>query len=74
MSQTKTIALSTEAADALIGVATNRQGATISDRTPARVVDELFGAGLIGVGNGLTRRGTIERERLMSAQLDALFG
>lgn len=71
---TNTMALSTGAADALVAVGTNRQGATVSDRTPANVVDELFGAGLIGVGNGLTRRGTIERERIVRAQLDALFG
>jgi hypothetical protein len=29
---------------------------------------------LIGVGGGLTRKGTIVRERLMSAELEKAFG
>ena len=65
--------LSAQAQAALIGVGTNRQGATISPRTVEVVVWELTAAGLIGRDRGLTRRGTIVRERVMTAALDAAF-
>lgn len=65
--------LSAEAKTALVDVGTNRRGATISNRTPAAVVDELHQAGLIGGGLGLTRRGTIARDRLMTAALADAF-
>jgi hypothetical protein len=66
--------LSKEAAEALFNVGTNRQGATIAHNTPAVVVAELRTAGLIGFNLGLTRRGTIARERISNALLDAAFG
>lgn len=68
--------LSEAAKTALINVGTNRQGAQADYFT--NNVDALFElaeAGLISKsGYGLTRRGGIERQRLLSAQLDSLFG
>lgn len=68
-----TYPLSRDAADTLIDTGTNRQGATISDATSEAVVHELQRAGLIGEGYGLTRKGTIERDRLVIARMDTLF-
>lgn len=65
--------LSSAAIQALIDVGTNRQGATISARTANVVVKELRVAGLIGDGMGLTRRGTIARERFVHTMLVTLF-
>lgn len=67
------VQLTKAAREALIAVGTRRQGATINTVTPGPVADELRNAGLIGPGNGLTRRGTIVRERLLDAALDAAF-
>jgi hypothetical protein len=63
--------LSAAATEALINVGTNRQGA-VAQGTEAAMA-ELQRAGLIGDGFGLTRRGTIVRERVMSAALEAAF-
>jgi hypothetical protein len=65
--------MSEAAKKALINVGTNRQGATVDD-VALNVWYEMYSAGLIGVGGGLTRKGTIVRERLMSAELEKAFG
>lgn len=56
--------MSTAAQEALINIATNRQGATPSPITTADVLEELKTLGLIGKNNGLTRKGSIKRELL----------
>lgn len=56
---------------ALINAASNRQGAKVT--ADPVVVTELFDLGLVGIGDGLTRKGTIARERLVTAVLDAAF-
>ena len=66
------IELSAQATKALINAATDRQGARVVSLNQ-RVVEELFNADLIGPEGGLTRRGTIVRERLVTAALDAAF-
>ena len=63
--------LSEDARTALINAGTNRQGAKVMATWP--VHKELVAAGLIGDGGGLTRAGTIERERLVTEALDDLF-
>lgn len=65
--------LSKSAETALVNVGTLRQGATVNTITTTEVVAELQTAGLIGPGYGLTRRGTIARQRLVYAALDAAF-
>lgn len=67
------VKLSTEAVKALIAVGTNRQGAMVTTAFDSSVLDELQRAGVIGDGLGLTRRGTIARQRLMDAALDVAF-
>lgn len=63
----------TEAAKtALINASSSRQGTKIT--ADAVVVTELFDAGLVGLSDGLTARGTIARDRLVSAALEAAFG
>lgn len=57
--------LSRAAEKALINAGTNRQGARVDPRTPESALIELVNAGLIGPAYGLTRTGTIRRERLM---------
>lgn len=69
----KTQDLSPEARAALTNVGTSRQGATIPQGTQYRVVRELLDAGLIGVGLGLTMRGTILRDRIQDEDLDLYF-
>jgi hypothetical protein len=64
--------LSVAAAKELAAIGTNRQGAT-NRRIPAEVVEELQAAKLIGPGLGLTRKGTIARQRIMDAVLDVMF-
>ena len=64
--------LSEAARTALINAGTNRQGAAV--KADPVVVTELYDFGLVGLGDGLTRRGSIERERIMSAELDRAFG
>lgn len=64
--------LSDEAKSALVNVGTNRQGAVVSN-VAVSVEAELYLAGLIGPERGLTRRGTIVRERLVRAALDSAF-
>lgn len=70
---TQTAKLSEAAQTALINVGTNRQGALVDSMTYSQILGELFGAGLIGSDNGLTRKGTIARQAVLSARLDAAF-
>lgn len=62
------------AAGALVDAGTNRQGATIPTTTPIEARRELVAAGLIGPTAGLTRKGTIVRERIMEEMLEKAFG
>lgn len=64
--------LSTEAQTALINAGTNRQGTVI--RGTAGVLAELYANGLIADHDGLTRSGTIERERVMAMRMEEMFG
>lgn len=66
--------LTVAAQEALITAGTNRQGATISHITDRATVMELQLLGLIGEGRGLTRKGTIVRQRLMDAAMEMAFG
>lgn len=65
--------LTAEARTALINVGTNRQGAKVTGTDVATEL-ELNMAGLIGEGAGLTRTGTIVRQRLMDLALESAFG
>lgn len=56
--------MSTAAREAFINIGTSRQGSTPPPRTPAHVLDELQSLGLIGKGNGLTRKGSITHDLL----------
>lgn len=56
---------------ALINAEHGGQGAKVS--ADAITLQKLESAKLIGSGDGLTRKGTIERERLISAKMDELF-
>jgi hypothetical protein len=64
--------ISQAAKDALINAGTNRQGARV--QAPLDVKWELENLGLIGRGTGLTRKGTIARERAVNEALDKAFG
>lgn len=64
--------LSDAAVAALVNTATHRQGAMVF--AEAAVLDELARAGLIGDGNGLTRRGTVAQIQAMEKALDSAFG
>ncbi len=64
--------MSEAAEKALINVGTNRQGAVVQGDLGALL--ELQDEGLIGQNLGLTRMGTIVRQRLMTAELDKAFG
>ncbi len=66
--------MSEAAKKALMSAKSNRQGEGMSAYVRWSVVEELQDLGLAGPGGGLTRLGSIERERLESADLDALFG
>jgi hypothetical protein len=64
--------LSIEGRQALLNVPGNRQGTKVQNVSVA-VQAELFLAGLIGKTQGLTRKGTIVRERLLDAVLNSAF-
>jgi hypothetical protein len=67
--------LSDEAKSALINTGSNRVGAHVPTNIAAGVdVDnELYGEKLISVSGCLTRKGSIERQRVVSAAEDAAF-
>lgn len=64
--------LSESAIRALIDVGTNRQGAIVPVNTLPAPLRELRAEGLIK-GYGLTRKGTIARERIVAAAMEATF-
>lgn len=64
--------LSPDATAALVNVGTNRQGTAVVVHD-SETFNELLFAGLIGPKGGLTRKGSIERERMMTRLLDAAF-
>lgn len=64
--------LSDRARSALLAAKSNRQGEKIGWSSPA-ALSELEDAGFITRDHNLTRRGTIVREKLLSATLDAAF-
>lgn len=66
--------MSEVARTALVNVGTNRQGATPPPATPTEALHELAKLGILGRGNGLTRRGTIKRQQLMDDLLADAFG
>lgn len=64
--------LTTDARDALINAASGRQGAKVPGSSPVDAVQELTCAGLIGVNHGLTRKGTVIRQRILNSLLDRM--
>lgn len=64
--------ISQAAKDALINAGTNRQGAKVQGS--AEALAELAVAGLIGPEHGLTRKGTIARERAEDEAFAKAFG
>jgi len=64
--------LKTHIANALWTANSNRQGETV--QAIASVRREMQEIGLIGPGGGLTRSGSIARERLVNAAQDKAFG
>lgn len=63
--------LSDEAKSALINAGSSREGTRIQ---AGDAQGDLFGAGLTGHFGGLTRKGSIERERLLAEAEDKAFG
>lgn len=61
-----------ETAESALLSAYNRQGAVPTSMT-AEAHAELARLELIGVGDGLTRKGLIARERVFAARLDEAF-
>lgn len=64
--------MKTQITSALLAAPTGRQGALVP--AIASVQRELKELGLVGPDGGLTRAGTIARQRAMSAAEDAAFG
>lgn len=64
--------MSEAATTALINAGTNRQGAKVQGAPEA--LAELTASGLIGPERGLTRKGTIARERAENAAFAKAFG
>lgn len=65
--------LSREALTALANVGTSRQGSVVPVARNSGVWRELEAAGMIRSGGGLTRAGSITRERHVNQLLDTLF-
>lgn len=63
--------LTPAARSALIAAESRRQGAKVT--ADAVVVTELFDLGLVAKGDGLTRKGTIAREKLIREAEEAAF-
>lgn len=72
-STSQTGELSREALTALANVGTNRQGSAVPVARNSEVWRELEAAGMIRRGGGLTRAGSITRERHVNSLLDELF-
>lgn len=64
--------LTPAARSALLAAQSRRQGAKVT--ADPVVVTELFDLGLVAKGDGLTRKGTIAREKLQAQALEAAFG
>jgi len=58
---------------ALISIGTRRQGATVAPHVDRDALAELEWLGYVGKKGGLTRKGSIKRELIMDAELDAAF-
>ena len=67
------VELSREALIALSNVGSNRQGAAVPVARNSAVWRELEAAGMIRSGGGLTRAGSITRERHVNQLMDELF-
>lgn len=63
--------LTPEAKKALLAALSSRQGERVLGA--AAVLDELHLLGLVGPQDGLTRSGSIVRDRLFTAMLDEAF-
>lgn len=66
--------MSEQAKSALINTSSSRQGTVVPVTINGETEAELRQAGLIGEGGGLTRKGSIKRERVVNAALDEAFG
>lgn len=64
--------LSEQAKQALVKAGSSRQGAKVHG--PDAVIAELRGQEMIGPELGLTRHGSITRERLVEHALNSAFG
>jgi hypothetical protein len=64
--------LSMTARTVLLSAGTSRQGARTYPRENESARQELLSAGLIGDKDGLTRAGTIVRERLVDRLMESL--
>jgi len=64
--------MSKEAESALVDAAGGHQGAKVTTDDDTGL--ELYAKGIVGESGGLTRRGTIVRERLLARRLDEAFG
>jgi hypothetical protein len=64
--------LSPEARKAIVDAGCSRQGAIVPPNTVTHVLRELKVAGYIK-GYGLTRKGTIAREKIVNAALESVF-
>lgn len=65
-----TMNLSEAAKTALINAEHAGQGAKVAEGA----FDELYAEGFVGGLGGLTRKGTIAREKLVNAKLEEMFG
>jgi hypothetical protein len=65
--------MSTAARTALMNIGTMRQGSTCGPATPREVIAELKSLGYLGAGGGLTRKGSIQRQRIADQQFEEMF-
>lgn len=66
--------LSDMAKTALLDLGTDRQGTLPAPGTPPAAITELCAAGLMGEKTGLTRAGSIARQRISEQMMEAMFG
>lgn len=65
--------MSTAARTALMNIGTMRQGSTCGPAAPSAVISELKSLGFLGDGGGLTRKGSIKRQRIADEQFEEMF-
>lgn len=65
--------MSEAARTALMNIGSYRQGATVPPLTTDETRQELKELGYLGKSGGLTRKGSIKRQQLLDAEMDALF-